>query len=61
LQNFNLGWFVKSPDAAKAREIVTGIRLLNKREFMACFPGAELYEEKFLGITKSFVAYSGWE
>src|SRR5215208_1032160 len=29
LQNFNLGWFVKTPNESAAREIVEGIRLLD--------------------------------
>ena len=61
MQNFSLGWFAKTPDAAKAREIVESIRLLSKREFVALFPKASIYEEKVFGLTKSFVAYGGWE
>jgi len=60
LQNFNLGWFRKIPDAEKARETVESIRLLSKSEFLTLFPGANLYEEKILGMTKSFVDYGGW-
>ena len=60
LQNFRLGWFSKTPDKAKAREIVESIRLLDKREFISLFPNAELYEEKIFGMTKSFVVYGGW-
>ena len=60
LQNFKLGWFSKTPDKVKAREIVESIRLLDKREFISLFPNAELYEEKIFGMTKSFVVYGGW-
>jgi hypothetical protein len=60
LRNFKLGWFSKTPDKVKAREIVEGIRLLGKREFMALFPNAAIYEEKIFGMTKSLVAYGGW-
>jgi len=60
LQNFKLGWFSKTPDKAKAREIVESIRLLDKREFISLFPNAEIYEEKIFGMTKSFVVYGGW-
>ncbi|HEY3475584.1 MAG TPA: class I SAM-dependent methyltransferase [Anaerolineales bacterium] len=60
LQNFNLGWFRKTPDVHAAREIVESIRLLSRGEFLRLFPGANLYEEKVLGMTKSFVAYQGW-
>lgn len=61
LQNFNLGWFAKTPDAQRAREIVESIRLLDKGEFVALFPNARIYEENILGSTKSFVAYGGWD
>ena len=60
LQNFNLGWFEKTPDAIKAKGIVESIRLLSRREFVAIFPKARIYDEKIFGITKSFVAYGGW-
>ena len=60
LQNFKLGWFSKTPDKVKAREIVEAIRLLDRREFLSLFPNAEVYEEKIFGMTKSFVAYGGW-
>ena len=60
LQNFDLGWYPKTPDEAKARSIVAGVRLLDRNQFSSLFPGAALYEEKFLGMTKSFVAYNGW-
>jgi hypothetical protein len=60
LQNFRLGWFSKTPDKVKAREIVETIRLLDKREFLSLFPNAQIYEEKIFGMTKSFVAYEGW-
>ena len=60
LQSFNLGWFPRTPEAAKAREIVESIRLLGRHEFLGLFPGSGLFEEKVLGMTKSFVAYEGW-
>jgi ubiquinone/menaquinone biosynthesis C-methylase UbiE len=61
LQSFRLGWFPKTPDKQKAREIVESIRLLDKAEFSALFPDARIYEEKVFGLTKSFVAYAGWD
>ena len=61
LQNFKLGWFAKTPDARAAREIVQSIRLLTRREFLLLFPGANLYEERVFGLTKSFVVYAGWD
>ena len=61
LQNFNLEWFVKTSDVKKAKEIVEGIQFLDKHEFMALFPEAAFYEDKFPGMTKSFVVYGGWK
>jgi ubiquinone/menaquinone biosynthesis C-methylase UbiE len=60
LQNFDLGWFRKVPNIQTARQIVESIRLLDKRKFVSLFPDAVLYEERILGMTKSFVAYGGW-
>ena len=60
LQHFDLGWFTRTPDVQKAREIVASIRLLDKTELVALFPTANLYEEKVLGLTKSFVVCGGW-
>lgn len=61
LRRFTLGWIPRTPDALKARELVEGIRLLTKREFAQLFPSASIYEERLVGLVKSFVAYGGWE
>jgi hypothetical protein len=61
LQNFDLGWFKRERDAARARQIVEGIRLLDKRQFAGLFPEADIFEEKIGWLTKSFVAYGGWD
>lgn len=61
LRSFRLGWFPKTSNEAGARQIVQEIRLLDRREFIQLFPDAIIYEEKLLGMTKSFVAYGGWE
>jgi hypothetical protein len=61
LQSFDLGWFQRTPDPARAREIVESIRMLSREEFLDLFPGSGLYEEKALGMTKSFVVYGGWD
>ena len=61
LRRFDLGWFKKIPDYAAARREVESIRLLRRDEVRRLFPGATLYEERFAGLTVSFVAYGGWE
>jgi hypothetical protein len=60
IQNFDLGWRAKTPDPAKAKAQAESVQLLSQRKFMALFPGAQLYKEKFFGLTKSFTAYGGW-
>jgi Methyltransferase domain len=55
-----LGWYPVSPDREAARRAVEEIRLVSRREMEEFFPGATIYEEKLLGMTKSFVAYYGW-
>ncbi len=56
--NFDLGWVPKTNDLDKAREDAAYIRLMKRHEVEELFPGASLFEEKFAGMTKSFVAYS---
>ncbi|CAN1211225.1 Class I SAM-dependent methyltransferase [Tumidithrix helvetica PCC 7403] len=58
LQNFNLGWYAKVPDYQKALCEVKGIRLLNRAEFKQLFPEATIFQEKFYGMVKSFVAHA---
>ena len=48
------------PDPVAARRAVTEIRLLGPRELQQLFPGAELFRERVLGLTKSLIAYGGW-
>ena len=60
VRHFALGWFDKQSKPEYAREIINSIHLLSKKDLLALFPGCKLYEEKVLGMTKSFIAYSGW-
>jgi hypothetical protein len=61
VRHFNLGWMKKQSTNESALELIRSIRLLDKQELQRLFPGASIYEEKFLGLTKSFIIYSGWE
>lgn len=62
LFHLNLGWKRKRriKDKERARQIATSIRLLTESELREFFPGATLYKEKLLGLTKSFIVYDGW-
>jgi 2-polyprenyl-3-methyl-5-hydroxy-6-metoxy-1,4-benzoquinol methylase len=55
-----LGYHEALPDPEDARRAVEEIRLLDAQELRQLFPEAELYRERVLGLTKSFVAYGGW-
>lgn len=58
--HFDLGWYKKFADRDAARREVESISLLTGRQMHRLFPGALIYKERFLGLTKSFVAYGGW-
>jgi len=58
IQNFKLGWYPKIADAQQALSTVKSIRLMTKSEVQEMFPDAEIFDEKYLGLTKSFVAYT---
>jgi hypothetical protein len=58
VRHFKIGWFPKITDYQKALTEVKNIRLLTKAEIIKLFPNAIIYEEKFWGLKKSFVAYT---
>jgi hypothetical protein len=60
LTRANLGWVARERDHKAARAIVDAVRLLTEREMRALFPAALIHREKFLGMTKSVIAYDGW-
>lgn len=54
-----LGWErITDPDVARAE--VESIRLLDRKTLESLFPGAQIWCEKFCGLTKSMVAYAGF-
>jgi ubiquinone/menaquinone biosynthesis C-methylase UbiE len=44
----------------KAQQVANGIKLLHKKQFSKLFPQATIFEEKYLGLTKSFIAYKDY-
>jgi hypothetical protein len=58
--HFDVGWYRKFADRDAARREVESISLLTERQIRRLFPGALIYKEDFVGLTKSFVAYGGW-
>lgn len=57
LENFDLGHIARQRDARLAFETVQSIRLLREHEVSTLFPEAVIWRERFLGVTKSLVAY----
>ncbi len=54
------GWRGPCPDPAKARELVSEVRLLSGRELRSMFPKANLVAERFCGFVKSWIAIGGF-
>lgn len=61
VSHFALGAHSKRLDTAGALQRVSEIRLLSLRELRTMFPGAKVYREKVLWLTKSFILYGGWD
>lgn len=57
-QHWSLGHIGKISDPNKAKAQVEEIQLLTKGQMQQLFPKAMIYEEKFAGLNKSFVAHS---
>lgn len=60
VRHFSVGWYPRIPDLARAREEVSAIRLLSRRELKELFPGARIFTERFAGLSKSLTAYGGF-
>jgi ubiquinone/menaquinone biosynthesis C-methylase UbiE len=48
--------FIRHGDNRDLRELANELRLLSYRELRTLFPDAEIYREKWFGLTKSFIA-----
>ena len=56
VRNFTTWGLVTRPTQEQCDELLQEVRLLGYREFKGLFPNAEIYRERFLGLTKSLVA-----
>jgi hypothetical protein len=61
LMKLPLAWSGRFSDRDDAIDVANWVSLLNRTDFAAMFPGAEIYDERVLGLTKSFTALGGWE
>ena len=58
--HFNVGWYHRIPDREKARKEVESVSLLSEKDLRGLFPGASVYRETVIGLTKSLIAYDGF-
>jgi hypothetical protein len=56
LRNFTLWGWITRPGAAARAGFLNTTRMLSRSEFQSLFPDAELRTERFLGLTKCFIA-----
>lgn len=61
VQNFALGWYPKQVNREQAIEFLKGFELLTLKDMQALFPSAKIIKERFCGLTKSYMAYGGFE
>jgi hypothetical protein len=61
LRRFPLGWYARTPDRAEAERKVRQIRLMTESELLTALPGSRIHRERVFGLTKSLIAYGGWE
>jgi hypothetical protein len=61
LTHFALGNFPRLPNATIAKEEIDGVALLSEKQMKELFPGARVYREKLLGLTKSITVYKGFD
>ena len=57
VRHFELGWIPRIPDPVAARSMADSVRLLDRRQMQRLFPDGTIFEERFAGLVKSFVAY----
>jgi hypothetical protein len=58
VQRFDLNGYARASTWEDAVQKVSSIRLLTRTEMVQLFPEATIFEEKYYGLTKSFVAYT---
>jgi hypothetical protein len=56
LRNFTLWGWITRPDAAARARFLNTTRMLTRAEFQSLFPDADIRRERFLGLTKCFIA-----
>jgi len=60
LKHFRIGWHGPTGDLGRAKRTISSVRLLRRSELARLFPDGKMYEERVLGLTKSFVVFRPW-
>lgn len=61
LHHFSLGWAPKQSSIEQGRLVAKQTRLMTRQEIARTDPEASFYNEKFLGLVKSFSMFKGWD
>jgi hypothetical protein len=56
IRRFTVWGWLRKPTAQQVEDFLSEVRLLNHREMVELFPDCEIFAEKVLGLTKSYVA-----
>jgi len=56
IRNFSVHGLLARPTPGQVEEFLAEVRLLSLAEMRALFPDCEILREKFLGLTKSYIA-----
>jgi hypothetical protein len=59
LRRFTLWGLITRPTPQQVEDFLAEVRLLNYREMCELFPDCEIRRERFLGLTKSYIAVRG--
>jgi len=60
LRRVRCGWRGPCPDLAMAQNLVREVRLMTRAELTQIFPLGQIFVERFYGLPKSLVVYSGF-
>lgn len=60
LRRRGVGWMGRCPDPEFAREVVSEVRLMRRRELARLFPEAVIVPERFGGVVKSWTCVAGF-
>ena len=56
MRNFTVRGWIERPDAVAVDAFLAEVRLLTRAEMSALFPDCTILRERFLGLTKSYIA-----